>query len=568
MTACQKEADGVTDIVFTNLTSGKLNLLVGEEFKVKCLVLPETMQETAEIEWTTSDKNVARVRRGTIQAEGPGEAVITAACGNVATSVQVTVEAVQVTDLDFPTDAIEVYLGARVAVKFENVTPANASLTTVEWKVVDYGNGDATVEAADDCIYITGTEEGVVDLYGYIDGEELGHQEIEIKERIPVTSVSVSLSKQSVSFGESLTFSTNVQPSNASLKDVTVTLFPSSLATVNGNTIKAGQQAGKVTVTATADGVSGSAEFEILPPPLTLSIQSDLKGANFLSPDKSVADYLDKGQLTLTANYDLDLSSAVWKSSDPAIVSVDNTGKVTGVGHGYATISATYDGKEVSTVVRSVKKSSFSVYTYKSGDSAKTPVTSFKSPYKQIMFKCADPAFIGDKEGMQYLIESNVYQITPGASTPFAAHMETDDCVVNALSAGTGTVTLSAFGGKSTTVSVTMKVGSLTFIGQQTGKNYGTVQKGGSLTINKVDLDSRPGLGNIEGIEVWRNVGSGKDNSSLCDSGYLTWKGDKVSYDPFDYGVLNIYLSGTYVITLTEFDPGFSVTLTINNPQI
>ena len=69
----------MTDIVFTNLPSGKLNLLVGEEFKVKCLVLPETMQETAEIEWTTSDKNVARVRRGTIQAEGPGEAVITAA---------------------------------------------------------------------------------------------------------------------------------------------------------------------------------------------------------------------------------------------------------------------------------------------------------------------------------------------------------------------------------------------------------------------------------------------------------------------------------------------------------
>ena len=63
-------------------------------------------------------------------------------------------------------------------------------------------------------------------------------------------------------------------------------------------------------------------------------------------------------------------------------------------------------------------------------------------------------------------------------------------------------------------------------------------------------------------------MGSGKDNSSLYDSGYLTWKGDKVSYDPFDYGVLNIYLSGTYVITLTEFDPGFSVTLTINNPQI
>mgnify|MGYP003302201553 CR=1 FL=1 len=242
LTSCQKEVEGVTEIIFTNVPSGKLNLAVGDEFKVKYLVLPETMQETAEIEWTTSDKNVARIRRGNIQAEGPGKAIITATSGNATASISVTVNAVQVESLDFPDEPFEVYLGATVKVTFENVTPENASLTTVDWEVKDYGEGDATVEADDDCIYITGTEVGVADLYGYIDGVEIDHQEIVIKERIPVTSVSVTLSKPSVTFGESLTVSTDVQPSNASLKDVAITCTPSNLATVSGNTITAGKK--------------------------------------------------------------------------------------------------------------------------------------------------------------------------------------------------------------------------------------------------------------------------------------------------------------------------------------
>ena len=279
--SCEKEAEGVTEILFTNLKSGKISLSTGEEFKVKYMVMPEQLQETAEIDWESSDRKVAVVRRGVIEAKGPGEATITASSGNAKASVIVTVKAIQVEDLDFPSKAIEVYRDATVEVRFKNVTPADASLTTVEWEIKDTGDGDATVEADDDCIYITGTKIGVAELYGYIDGNEIGHQEILIKERIPVTSVSVSLSKPSVQFGESLTFSTTVLPSNASIKDVKVTCSPASYASISGNTITAGQQAGNVTVTATADGVSGTAEFEIVPPPLELGVTGDFGNNNY-----------------------------------------------------------------------------------------------------------------------------------------------------------------------------------------------------------------------------------------------------------------------------------------------
>ena len=563
-TSCEKEVEGVTEIIFTNVRSGKIKLSVGEEFAVKYLVMPEHLQETAEIDWETSDRKVARVRKGVIEAEGPGEATITASSGDTKATVLVTVTAVQVEDLDFPSAAIEVYLGATVEVSFKNVTPADASLTTVEWEVKDYGNGDATVEADDDCIYITGTEKGVAELYGYIDGEEIGHQEIVIKERIPVTSVSVTLSAQTVQYGESLTVSTYVQPSNASLKDVSVTCSPASLATVSGNTITAGNQAGKVTVRATADGVSGTAEFEIVPPPLELTIEGDLGYYSFLSPDGSVEDYPESAQLTLKANYDIDLSSAVWESSNPAIVSVDANGLVKGVGHGWAIISATVDGVKESIRVRSVMKSSLSlcIYEYNNAGDTKIRLTSLQAPYNMIGAYCADPAFFNDPD--RYSMDHIYRNIQISSCTgPFTAHMEGDYLVVNASSAGTGSITLSIPGGKSLNVPVTMKVTSLTFIGHDSGKNYGTVQKGGSLTITREDSDPREGYSTFEAIEVWRNVGSSKDDTSLYDSGYLSWGSNIITGDPFDYGYLT-RTSGTHVIKLTEFDPDFTVTLTID----
>ena len=562
-TSCEKEVEGVTEIIFTNVRSGKIKLSVGEEFAVKYLVMPEHLQETAQIDWETSDRKVARVRKGVIEAEGPGEATITASSGDTKATVLVTVSAVQVEDLDFPSAAIEVYLGATVEVSFKNVTPADASLTTVEWEVKDYGNGDATVEADDDCIYITGTEKGVAELYGYIDGEEIGHQEIVIKERIPVTSVSVTLSEQTVQYGGSLTVSTDVQPSNASLKDVAITCTPSNLATVSGNTITAGNQAGKVTVRATADGVSGTAEFEIVPPPLKLTIEGDLGYYNFLSPDGSVEDYPESAQLTLKANYDIDLSSAVWKSSNPAIVSVDANGLVKGVGHGWAIISATVDGVEESIIVRSVMKSSLSlcIYKYNNAGDTKIRLTSLQAPYNMIGAYCADPAFFNDPD--RYSMDHIYRNIQISSCTgPFTAHMEGDYLVVNASSAGTGSITLSIPGGKSLNVPVTMKITSLTFIGHQSGKNYGTVQKGGSLTITREDSDPREGYSTFEAIEVWRNVGSSKDDTSLYDRGYLSWESNITTGDPFDYGYL-ARKTGTHVIKLNEFDPDFTVTLTI-----
>ena len=494
ITSCEKEVEGVTEIIFTNVRSGKVSLSVGEEFTVKCLVLPEHLQETAQIDWETSDRKVARVRRGVIEAEGPGEATITASSGKAKATILVKVTAVQVEDFDLP-DAIEVYLGATVKVTFENVDPDDGSLTTVEWVVGTEGeDGGAEVTADDNCIYVTGTKEGVVTLYGYIDGVEIDHQEIVIKERIPVTSVSVTLSKPSVTFGESLTVSAYIEPSNASLKDVTITCTPSNLATVSGNTITAGNQAGTVTVRATADGVSGTAEFEIVPPPLELDVLGDFGENNgtFLSPDGSVRSFQKTAQLSLKANYDVDLSEVEWTSSNPAVATVDNNGLVTAAGHGWTDITAkvtTIHGEGTGSLrVRSVKGSSFSFYTERYDFDVKRIQTTDMSTTRPSRFNffIKEKSFANDTELPHYLLwetcdfsfeaSSDNSKITATVNT-----YEPDVVWLSASEAASANITLTPNYGQPLRVTSTMGFGSVSFVGVETGNVYATVLNGKSV---------------------------------------------------------------------------------------
>ena len=494
ITSCEKEVEGVTEIIFTNVRSGKVSLSVGEEFTVKCLVLPEHLQETAQIDWETSDRKVARVRRGVIEAEGPGEATITASSGKAKATILVKVTAVQVEDFDLP-DAIEVYLGATVKVTFENVDPDDGSLTTVEWVVGTEGeDGGAEVTADDNCIYVTGTKEGVVTLYGYIDGVEIDHQEIVIKERIPVTSVSVTLSKPSVTFGESLTVSAYIEPSNASLKDVTITCTPSNLATVSGNTITAGNQAGTVTVRATADGVSGTAEFEIVPPPLELDVLGDFGENNgtFLSPDGSVRSFQKTAQLSLKANYDVDLSEVEWTSSNPAVATVDKNGLVTAAGHGWTDITAkvtTIHGEGTGSLrVRSVKGSSFSFYTERYDFDVKRIQTTDMSTTRPSRFNffIKEKSFANDTELPHYLLwetcdfsfeaSSDNSKITATVNT-----YEPDVVWLSASEAASANITLTPNYGQPLRVTSTMGFGSVSFVGVETGNVYATVLNGKSV---------------------------------------------------------------------------------------
>ena len=572
--SCEKAVEGVTEILFTNVKSGKVNLSMGEEFKLKYMVMPEQMQETAEIDWESSDRKVAVVRRGVIEAKGPGEATITASSGNAKASVLVTVKAIQVEDLDFPSNTISAYLDATVEVRFRNVTPADASLTTVEWEIKDTGDGDATVEADDDCIYITGTKIGAAELYGYIDGKEIGHQKIDIKERIPVTSVSVTLSKQSVKYGESLTFSTTVLPSNASIKDVKVTCSPASYASISGYTITAGQQAGTVTVTATADGVSGIAEFEIVPPPVELTLTGDFGERNpesILSPDGSAGNFPKTVKLSLTANFDVDLSGAEWTSSNPAVATVDKNGLVTAVGHGWTDISAKVTsvyGEGTGTLrVRSVKGKSleFKATRYNALDNW-VETTNVSTPnYAGFHFIIDETSLNSDSKLDEYLLWSSlgISFTAISSDSRLLASIPYAPMEVYLTSSGpvteTATITLKSNFGQSFTVTSKICIGSVSFVGYDSGKIYATVQNGGKASIT-MGTSGEAIFGYINVGDSFDSTSSMKIQESPYDNAWTATQDGKQASLPFSYSRLGSTSSKERVVSTTALG-GFSFTL-------
>ena len=576
--SCEKAVEGVTEILFTNVKSGKVNLSMGEEFKLKYMVMPEQLQETAEIEWESSDRNVAVVRRGEIEAKGPGEATITASSGNAKASVLVTVKAIQVEDLDFPSNTISVYLDATVEVRFRNVTPADASLTTVEWEIKDTGDGDATVEADDDCIYITGTKIGAAELYGYIDGKEIGHQKIDIKERIPVTSVSLTLSKQSVKYGESLTFSTTVLPSNASIKNVKVTCSPASYVSISGNTITAGQQAGTVTVTATADGVSGTAEFEIVPPPLELTLTGDFGERNpesILSPDGSAGNFPKTVKLSLTANFDVDLSGAEWTSSNPAVATVDKNGLVTAVGHGWTDISAKVTsvyGEGTGTLrVRSVKGKSLEFKATRSnalGNWVET--TNVSTPnYAGFHFIIDETSLNSDSKLDEYLLWSSlgISFTAISSDSRLLASIPYAPMEVYLTSSGpvteTATITLKSNFGQTLTVYSKICIGSVSFVGYKTGKVYATVQNGGKASIT-MGTSGEAIFGYINVGDSFDSTSSMEIQESPYDNAWTATQDGKQASLPFSYSKLLSTGSKERVVSTTALG-GFSFTISSHN---
>ncbi len=124
----------------------------------------------------------------------------------------------------------------------------------------------------------------------------------------------------------------------------TWTTSDSAVATVSSTGLGTGvAPGGPVTITATLDGVSGSAQYTITsPPPVLTSIKLTPTTASVISG--STQQFTAQGTYSDGTMVDV-TNSATWTTSDTAIATVSSSGLGTGVaGGGPVTITATLDG--------------------------------------------------------------------------------------------------------------------------------------------------------------------------------------------------------------------------------
>jgi len=199
----------------------------------------------------------------------------------------------------------------------------NGNITTV-------GNGTAIITAITD------------------DGDFIAQCQVTVS--VKVTSVDLDQSNITVNVGNTITLNANINPDVASDKTVTWTSSDTSVATVDGNGTVRGVKTGNtiVTVKTNDGGFEASCNVNVI---------NAVKGITI--SDRSIMLYPNKTkQLKASVTpADADNQSIVWESNDDEIATVTQTGLVTSVMPGTATITVkSVDGNYTATCTVTVGK--------------------------------------------------------------------------------------------------------------------------------------------------------------------------------------------------------------------
>jgi len=296
------------------LSKTEVELKKGAYITLTATLVPA--DSTDVVVWESSDTSVATVSNGKITAVAPGTAIITATVGSVSASCTVTVIA-PATAVKLNKTSAALKVGEEITLT-ATVTPSYSTdsvvwqssdesvATVADGKVVAVAPGKVTITAT------AGAKSAVCT----------------VTITAPATAISLDKTAVDLKVGETATLTATLTPSY-STDTVTWKTSNRYVATVSGGKITA-IAPGKVTITATAGGVSATCTVTITAPATAVTLS------------KTEATIKVGAYVTLTAKLTPSNStdSVVWESSDTSIATVVN-GKVVAVAPGSATITAT-----------------------------------------------------------------------------------------------------------------------------------------------------------------------------------------------------------------------------------
>jgi uncharacterized protein YjdB len=295
------------------------------------------------VTWTTSDATIATVNAtGLVTAVAAGGPVtITATSEGKTGTSAVTVSPTPVATVTVTPPSPSIVLGTTVQL---TATPKDSNGNTLTGRTVTWATGNANLATTSASGLVTGTGVGgPVTITATIEGQS-GTSAVTVTP-VPIASVAVTPSPASVIVGA--TVQLTATPKDASGNPLTgrvVTWATSdaTTATVDANGLVTGKVVGgPVTVTATSEGVNGTASITVIPVPVA-SVDVTPPSASILvgGTTQLTATPRDANGNALTGR------TVTWSTSNAGIATVDANGLVTGQGAGGpVSITATSEGK-------------------------------------------------------------------------------------------------------------------------------------------------------------------------------------------------------------------------------
>ena len=309
-----------------SLTENKINLYIGDTYKIKPILTPDTQKVT----YWVGNKSIASVdSKGVITGISEGNTYLYAESSNNQT-VRCLISVVKknsVVSVSVRYTEKTIYVGSSFQFT-TTIIPENATD-----KTVTYRTGNNKVAIVDEKGKVTGISEGNTYLYATASNGISTKCLLKIK-NVPVTSLSIRYTEKTIYIGNSFQFTATITPDNATDKTVTYCTGNSDVAIVDESGKVTGISEGNTYLYATAsNGLSVKCLLRIKNIPVTsLSIRYT---------EKTI--YIgDSFQFTATITPDNATNKTVtYRTGNSDVAIVDETGNVTGVSVGNTYLYAT-----------------------------------------------------------------------------------------------------------------------------------------------------------------------------------------------------------------------------------
>jgi len=295
--------------------------------------------------WSSSSSSVLTVDDGgNVTGMQKGSAVVTARIGSKSATATVNVLAQPAASVSVALDAATLEVGqATQAV----ATLKDAAGTTLTDRTVAWQSSNPAIATVNSSGVVTAVARGSATISAIADGKT-GGATVTVAPKT-VAAVVITPNPVSATVGQSAQLTAVAKDAAGSAlagRAITWSSSNAAVATVSSAGLVSAVSAGTVTISAAADGVTGQATFT------SAAVTAATVVITPSSPHLQVGQDV---QLTATASDAggnlLTSRVPVWSSSNPTIATVSNSGRVTGVGKGNASITAALDGKASSVVI-------------------------------------------------------------------------------------------------------------------------------------------------------------------------------------------------------------------------
>ncbi|MCC6773380.1 MAG: Ig-like domain-containing protein [Gemmatimonadaceae bacterium] len=292
------------------------------------------------VTWSSSNIAVAAVSAsGLVQAISPGSATITASSDGVTGTSAITVRVVPIATVTIAPASANLTTGNTVQLTAQMLDAAGNPISP-SGRAVSWSSAAPSIATVGASGVVTGTSAGIVTITGTVEGVT-GTASI-IVTNAPVSTVQVAPAAPQLTVGTSAQLSATALDAGGNVvtgRPVTWTSSDPAVATVSTSGLVSALAAGSAQLTATVDGVRGTA---------TVTVSQVSVARVQLNP--ASASLLVGGTVQLSATATDSAGNPLtgrviaWSSGSAAVATVSSTGLVSAVGAGTTVITATIDG--------------------------------------------------------------------------------------------------------------------------------------------------------------------------------------------------------------------------------